>query len=147
MLKTKRGCFKKAIESIGKDKAKNIVQGTETCWFHWLNRVMEEKKERKRACGICIPCIVRRTGLQDNNYEWDLRKDEVRNNESLGMAFRSYFGFLEQVAKTENSHSEFFKLLPASGKNLVATEDAISLEDLHSLFLTFSKEFMETFEI
>lgn len=146
-LDTKRACFNKAAGAIGEAEAKEIVQKTMTCWFHWSNRVIGGKKKKPgRPCGVCIPCIVRRTGLQYYNYEWDLREDHVRNDPHLGMSFRSYFGFLEQVAKTENSPAEFYRLLPASGRSLVAPNGEISLQDLHTLFLQFSKEFMETYQ-
>lgn len=146
LLYTKRDCYNEAMESIGRIKSKEIVHKTETCWFFRSNRVVGGKKKPGIHCGVCIPCILRRTALQDDMYQWDLRKDSIRNDQKLGISFRSYYGFLEQVAKTKNSSSEFYRLLPAPGRSLVAPEGPISLQDLHKLFLRFSKEFIETYQ-
>src|SRR6185369_10977013 len=88
MLKTKRDCFVESSSIIGRAKAKTILDKTETCWFHRSNRVVGGKKKPGKACGVCIPCIVRRTALRDNNYEWDLRKEQVQNDPKLGRAYR-----------------------------------------------------------
>ncbi len=146
LLCTKRDCYNKAAKSIGRAKAKEIVQKTVTCWYHWSNRIRGGEKKPGLPCGVCIPCIVRRTGFQYDTYQWDLRKDSIRNDIMIGRSFRSYFGFLEQVAKTKSSLTEFYRLLPATGRSLISPEGAILLEDLHTLFLKFSGEFMETYQ-
>lgn len=145
LLSTKRECFNKTIKSVGKAKAVKIAQKTITCWYHWSNRVVGGSKKPGTPCGVCIPCIIRRTALQDHDYQWDLRQDSIRNDPKLGVSFRSYFGFLEQIAKTKEASSEFYSLLPTPGRNLVALKGSSYLKDLHRLFLKFSDEFTETF--
>lgn len=145
VLKTKRDCFNEAAAAIGKARATEALKKTETCWFHYSNRVVGGNKRPGIACGVCIPCIVRRTGLQDDEYEWDLREERWQNDPKLGRAFRSYFGFLQEVAKTKGSAAKFYLLLPAAGRNLVDPGGAVALADLHALFLKFSDEFMKTY--
>jgi 7-cyano-7-deazaguanine synthase in queuosine biosynthesis len=146
LLSTKRECFNKTIKSVGKAEALKIAQKTTTCWYYSSNRVVGGSKKPGTHCGVCIPCIVRRTALQDDDYQWDLRQDSIRNDPKLGRSFRSYFGFLEEITKTKKASSEFYRLLPAPGRNLVALKESSYLKDLHRLFLNFSDEFMETFQ-
>jgi 7-cyano-7-deazaguanine synthase in queuosine biosynthesis len=146
---TKRQCFEKAEKvptgMTRKREIREIVQDTETCWFHWANRVGGGKKKPGLSCGVCIPCILRRTGLKDDAYQFDLRKDAVRNDPGLGSAFRAYNRFIRLVAETKESPAEFYRVLPAAGRSLVDPGGAMELQDLHKLFLTFSNEFTKTF--
>ena len=144
-LKTKRDCFVESSSIIGRARAQTILEKTETCWFHWSNRVVGGEKKPGRACGVCIPCIVRRTALRDNNYEWDLRKEKVQNDSKLGRAYRSYFGFTQEISKTKGSPGRFYRLLPATGRSLVDPDGALELDQLHSLFFKFSNEFGKTY--
>jgi hypothetical protein len=79
-------------------------------------------------------------------YRWDLREGAVKNDATLGAAFRSYFLFLDQVGKTKDAAARFYRLLPAAGRNLVS-QDPFTLEKLHRLFLSVSNEFMEAYEL
>jgi 7-cyano-7-deazaguanine synthase in queuosine biosynthesis len=145
VLKTKRDCFEEAARTIGKSKAAAVLEKTETCWFHWSNRVVGGMKKPGRPCGVCIPCMVRRTALRNNEYEWDLREAWVQNDLKLGRAYRSYFGFTQEVSKTKGSPGQFHKLLPAGGRSLVDPDGPLKLDELHSLFLKFSSEFAQTY--
>jgi 7-cyano-7-deazaguanine synthase in queuosine biosynthesis len=146
---TKRQCFEKAKEtSTGTTREREIgeiVQDTETCWFHWANRVVRGKKKPGLSCGVCIPCILRRTALKDDAYAFDLRENAVRGDPQLGIAFRAYNRFLRLVKQTEKSSAEFYRVLPAAGRRLVDPGGAMELQRLHKLFLTFANEFIETF--
>jgi 7-cyano-7-deazaguanine synthase in queuosine biosynthesis len=147
-LKTKRKCFEEAVKSVGGKKAKELAKQTITCWYHWANFGTGGKSKKPgEPCGVCIPCIVRRTALQDRNYMWDLKDDDEKNNPARGLSFRSYFGFLKQVADTEGSPEKFYLMLPAEGRRLISLKGPEHLNNLHKLFLQFSEEFMETFNI
>lgn len=163
-LLTKRDCFNKAVEKIGREKAADAVKKSETCWFQASNRIVKpadkklqrSKKGGKKAwqkkpgtpCGVCIPCIIRRTGFQDDvgQYRWDLTRDAVRNDPRLGAPFRSYFLLLDQIADTKETPTEFYRVLPAAGRDLV-TQGYFSLKDLHQLLLRFAEEFVETYDL
>lgn len=144
---TKRACVTQAIKSIGKSKGMRLLSETETCWFLWSHRVIGGPKKPGVPCGICIPCIVRRTTGIDEKYAYDLLRRKVRNNERQGANFRSYYIFLQHVLKSRRSPADFYAMLPTSGRELIAPGMPLSLEDLHRLFLTFGKEFMNVFKL
>lgn len=164
LLLTKRGCFDKAAGRLGKAEAARIIRKTETCWFYASNRIIkpadEELQKREQdgkkswqkkpgtPCGICIPCVIRRTAFQGDvdEYRWDLKENAVKNDPRLGAAFRSYFLLLDRIADTEKSPAEFYRLLSAAGRDLVA-EGYLSLGDLHQLFLEFAKEFFDAYDL
>jgi len=144
---TKRTCVEQAGNRLGKSKIVQLLGQTETCWFLWSHRVIGGSKRPGVPCGICIPCIVRRTTKVPEKYAFDLRLRKVRNNPRQGTNFRSYYIFLEQVLKTKGSPAKFYAMLPPSARELTGTGSPISLNDAHQLFLKFGKEFMNTFRL
>lgn len=145
LLLTKQECVHGLVKSIGEPKALRLLSKTETCWFHWSNRVVGGKKPPGVPCGLCIPCIVRRTAIPHEVYEYDLRRDNIKNDTKKGLAFRSYFGFLDRVIRAGRAPTRFYALLPAAGRDLVGLGKSIPLNDLHRLFLKFAREFMRTY--
>jgi 7-cyano-7-deazaguanine synthase in queuosine biosynthesis len=143
---TKRQCLQEARRVIGPNVMDEIAERTETCWFHWSNRVTGGRKTPGVACGVCIPCLVRRTAMPDEAYAWDLRKDRVRNDPNLGLAFRSYYGFLREVDGARHSLGSFYRILPVPGRELHIT-GLLTLQELYDLFERFANEFMETFRL
>jgi 7-cyano-7-deazaguanine synthase in queuosine biosynthesis len=144
---TKRGCVAQAVKAIGKPTAAQLLERTETCWFLSFNHAIGGKKRPGVPCGICVPCIVRRTALPGERYAYDLLKRRVRNNERQGVGFRSYYVFLDRVLKTKGAVGDFYALLPPSGRQLLSDGSVLSLSDLHKLFLDFAKDFMATFDV
>jgi 7-cyano-7-deazaguanine synthase in queuosine biosynthesis len=145
LLRTKRECLHLAMRARGSSQALELAARTETCWYHWSNRIPGDKgKTPGDRCGVCVPCVIRRTALPGEDVYKDLMSDDVRNDPRLGVAFRSYYGFLERVVQTQESQAEFYEILPPMGRDLVM-EGTLSLEDLHGLFLRFAVEFMDTF--
>jgi len=144
---TKRACVEQAIRAIGRAKTMKLLGETETCWFLWSHLVIGGRKRPGVPCGICIPCIIRRTTKVDEKYSYDLLQSKVRNNERQGANFRSYYIFLKQVLKTKKSSADFYAILPPSGRELLAANSSLSLDELHRLFLDFAKEFMSTFKL
>lgn len=144
---TKRDCAQEAAKAIGKAKCRELLEMTETCWFHWSNRVIGGSKPPGKPCGICIPCIVRRTAMPGENYAYDLLDDNVKEDPRQGQNFRSYYLLLSRILKTRRSPGEFYALLPPIGRELVNSDSSLSLNDLHQLFLRFGKEFMKTFNM
>lgn len=145
LLLTKRGCLQEATKAIGKLRALQLLKKTETCWYHWSNRVIGGTKTPGVACGICIPCIVRHTAMPEEVVQYNLSRDKEKNDPKRGTAFRSYFGFLDRIIKTGRSPAQFYALLPAAGRNLIDT--GFPLTDLHRLFLKFAHEFMQTYHL
>src|SRR5262249_1832378 len=88
LLSTKRESLAVAARAARGLDLGNIVGKTESCWYFSSNRMPGRKKRPGRPCGICIPCVVRRTALPEERCELDLREDRVRNGELSGRVFR-----------------------------------------------------------
>jgi len=144
---TKRGCVQTATAAVGEEKITEILKRTETCWYHWSNRIRGGKKKPGVPCGTCVPCVVRRTALPDEAYANDLLKDSVRNHKVKGATFRSYYGFLSRVIEAGNSPEKFYTALPPAGKTTLISGSGISLNGLQKLFSTFAQEFMQTYRL
>lgn len=142
---TKRECVKQATSSSKLPNAEMLLASTQTCWFYRSNRIVGADKHPNTACGVCVPCLLRRTALTNERFEYDLRKDSVRNHRTKGRAFRSYYGFLSRTLSCKDMR-EFYSVLPAAGRDLLAT-GPLSLLDLYKLFRRFATEFMETYDV
>jgi hypothetical protein len=139
---TKRQEVKAAGERISGRMATKLFAKTETCWSHWACHVYGEEKNPGVPCGVCIPCIIRRTALPSDRFEIDLTKRKNQNHEKMGQAFRSYLAFLESVRNC-GSADKFYTLLPSHVRQLV--HGSVRLKTVYGLFLRFGEEFMETF--
>ena len=142
---TKRECVKKAAGGSKRDDVQALLLRTQTCWFFRANRMPGAKKQPNRACGVCIPCLLRRTAMPDDDYVYDLTKDSNRNSRVKGAAFRSYYGFLSRTLSCRDER-EFYRVLPAAGRDVVAT-GAMQLADIYNLFRRFATEFMNTYGV
>jgi 7-cyano-7-deazaguanine synthase in queuosine biosynthesis len=138
--------YKTKRESVAAapQRFRKLLERTETCWYLYANHISGKKKSLRVACGACIPCLLRRTALSDEERTIDLNQDKYRNDEKLGRAFRSYYAFLQDVRDCGNASPRFFQLLSADGRDLMM-RDGIPLDKLHRLFRTFAKEFLATF--
>jgi hypothetical protein len=147
LLKTKRECYLAAVKSIGQELADKAIKRTETCWFLYSNRTTAGEKKPSVPCGVCIPCIVRRTAFSKDKQTWDLTKDTNKNDDKIGIYFRSYYGFVEQILGTKNSPYEFYRILPSVGRQLIGVTPEMTLINLHALFYKFAEEFMDTYQV
>jgi len=139
---TKRQEVAAAGQCISACMAKELFAKTETCWSHWACHVHGVDKYPGVPCGVCIPCIIRRTALPSDRFHIDLRKRTYQNHEKLGQAFRSYLAFVESVLNC-GSAEKFYTLLPSHVRQLVS--NSVERRAVHRLFVRFGKEFMETF--
>jgi 7-cyano-7-deazaguanine synthase in queuosine biosynthesis len=148
---TKREALTAAQRKVSIEVMDRVLAQTETCWYHWSNRVPGEK-ERERSklpgqpCGVCIPCIVRWTARPGEPICYDLRTEAVRSHEIFGRAFRSYAGFLSELAGAEDNEGAIYRALPPAGRELLRLE-VMNLGEIRQLFGTFAGEFFESFEI
>lgn len=142
---TKKACVEQARKAMKGKPASQLLGNTQTCWYLWSNRIPGDQKQPGIPCGICIPCLVRRTAIPGERYEYDLQKDSIRNHPQKGLAFRSYYGFLDRVLKAGRSTNRFYGVLPAAGRSLLSGPRPLPLGDVRGLFLSFGKEFMDAF--
>ena len=165
-LRTKREAIIKAQEKLNNDSLfKDIIKMTETCWYIQSNQLGKDEngvllqKNNNEACGVCIPCIIRRTAIPNGNFSYDIiksaanRRIEILDNNVSGVNFRAYLSFVQEILLTfsekdgtitELRPHEFYSILPPGGRDLIDSKD-VSLEDLHSLFARFALEFRETY--
>jgi 7-cyano-7-deazaguanine synthase in queuosine biosynthesis len=160
LLHTKRQCCDLAKKEAGIAKFESLARETETCWHFWSNRLPgarpeSDKKPKKSPgehCGVCIPCIVRRTALDDTSrsvaaraqpYACDITRAKWQNHPRFGRDYRAYYGFVDVVGAT-GSLTQFYRVLPAPGRQLF-TDNAITAQDLYKLLHAFADEFKETF--
>jgi hypothetical protein len=139
---TKREEVEAAGRQITAGLATELFAKTETCWSHWACHVHGIRKDPGVPCGVCIPCIIRRTALPSDRFRIDLTKRAGQNHEKMGRAFRSYLAFLETVLNC-GSAEKFYTLLPGHVRQLVP--HSVKLKTVYGLFVRFGKEFMQTF--
>lgn len=144
--RTKREVVKEMRARLGTRRTAELLAQTDTCWSHWAPHVHGIPKRPGVPCGICVPCIVRRTALPDEKYRIDLAKARWQNHPVIGDAFRAYFTFLESVRRCR-SDAEFYQLLPGQGRLLVTSGDGLNVDEALDLFRRFQREFSRTFEV
>ena len=139
---TKRQEVEAARRGVGADLAAELFAKTETCWSYWACHVHKVEKDPGTSCGVCIPCIIRRTALPSDPFEIDLSKRKYQNDDKMGQAFRSYFAFLQSVGACRSA-DEFYVLLPSHVRQLVPS--SVDLKTIYRLFVRFGEEFTGTF--
>ena len=134
------------VEAVGQlvtaEVAAELFAKTETCWSHWACHVHGVGKDPGVPCGVCIPCIIRRTALPSDSFRIDLTKRTHQNDAKMGQAFRSYLAFLESVLHC-GSAEKFYTFLPGHVRQLVP--GSVKLKTVYGLFVRFGQEFMQTF--
>jgi len=146
---TKREAVQALRKNIGAKRAAQVTSATQTCWNFSAPHVFgvrtlgSETKHPNEHCGICIPCIIRRTALPQGRFSFDLRRSSVRKHPKLGAHLLEYLELLSAVRDTSTS-DDFRTTLPAEALDLL---DAgwTDLGSLERLFRQFAKEFFDTF--
>jgi 7-cyano-7-deazaguanine synthase in queuosine biosynthesis len=145
-LLTKREAVKRAEAAIGSEKTRAAISKTQSCWGYSSPRMPGGIKKRPgRHCGVCIPCIIRRTAFPDGEFARDLMLDKWKNSSFCGHHFRAYHGFLERVQGIGQDDARFFLLLDGSTRTDLIGGGYCSLQELRSLYQRFAQEFKETF--
>jgi 7-cyano-7-deazaguanine synthase in queuosine biosynthesis len=148
-LMTKRQAVKALEESVGQRTAAQIISITETCWnltaphAFGIRRLRSQVKHVNEQCGVCIPCIIRRTALPKEHVAFDLRLNMVRNHPKLGAYFMEYIELLSAIRSAKNT-AEFRFALPSEARELL-DDNWIELGLLEKLWRVFADEFFETF--
>lgn len=143
---TKREAFAEASRTVGRKAMESLLPLTDTCWFHWSNKIPGSNKRPGIACGVCIPCIVRRTAVPGDRFYLDLCRDSVRNHATHGRAFRSYAGFAQELRAVGKSDAALYRTLPAEATELIRL-GAMDLPTIARLLRTFATEFNDSFDL
>ena len=146
VLTTKRQAAEAAKKAIGLEAAVKAISVTQSCWGYWAPRLQGGGKKRPgKHCGVCIPCIVRRTAFPEGRYARDLTIDRWKNSPACGLHFRAYHGFLERVRDAAEDDARFFLLLDGAARTDLIGRGYQSPSQLRSLYTAFADEFQETF--
>lgn len=149
---TKREVVQYLRKWAGSDERfRQVVKETETCWYLKSTMIAGTvKKTTTEACGICIPCLVRKAALQcdDTSTAVDLtnRRDPNFSNDVVRTNVESYLDMAERMLGDNYGVEPFFSDLPrVTASFLAAKNDVLSLQDAYELFRRFSHELIETF--
>ena len=142
---TKRECVSKLGAAVRTSDFPEVISLTDTCWQLYSPKVRGRPKKPGVPCGVCIPCIIRRTAIDEDGYAFDLTKRRIQFSPALGADFRAYLALAQKI-KSCNNKAEFYRVLPWEGKALIR-DGHLSLDEIYSLFERFAEEFWETFEL
>jgi hypothetical protein len=146
---TKRQAVNALIRNVGEERANKITPITESCWnlaaphAFGVSKLGRFQKRVNLQCGVCIPCIIRRSALPGEEYAFDLRVDRVRNHPQLGAFFLEYLELVSAIRSSVNT-AEFRRALPAEGLDLI-DGGWTTLSALEQLWRTFADEFHQSF--
>lgn len=149
--KTKRQAVLEFRSVVGTKKADDILAKTQSCWFYsyhqFHSRFKREriKKKPHQHCGLCVPCLVRRTAFRDNNYSLDPRTPPayVKDEANVSYNYDAYLAFSRLVqahrATPEGLRRELLRF------GIILDPEAGPWDSLHPLIVQFSRDFIDAF--
>jgi 7-cyano-7-deazaguanine synthase in queuosine biosynthesis len=146
---TKREAVQALERKMGVQRAAQIASATQSCWnlsaphVFGVRELGPDIKHANEQCGVCVPCIVRRTALPRERFAFDLRRNAVRNHPKLGAHFLEYLELVSAVRDAVTT-ADLRTILPAEALELI-DDGWIDLSAIERLFRQFAKEFFETF--
>ena len=152
--KTKREVGAALAAALGPRQADDLLRETETCWHLFQPKVGSLKKKNGQPCGVCTPCIVRRTArpaeaAPDARFKWpgyafDLRKPRYQNHPKAGTTFRAYLELVD-IALTAPSDAALIDDLAPEAQALI--DDVANEALVAGVLRRFAGEFCDTFGI
>jgi hypothetical protein len=144
---TKREGYQQLVDRLGPGRAQDIANDTETCWALRSPRSPGGEKKPGVACGVCIPCLVRRTAVLSGRFKWDLTRTAAKNHPQRGRAFWAYYNFLRRVRATAADRpAAMLPLLDGLTRGMMTGQEA-ELAAVFRLYRQFASEFWETFSV
>jgi 7-cyano-7-deazaguanine synthase in queuosine biosynthesis len=148
---TKRQAVAAMRRKLGVKRAAELESVTQSCWNLSAPHVFgvrtfdRQTKHVNEQCGVCIPCIIRRTALPREDFAFDLNRPAVRNHSSLGVHFLEYAEFVLAI-RAAIGQAGLRHILPAEALNLI-DGGWTDLKLLDTLLRRFAQEFVDTFEL
>jgi 7-cyano-7-deazaguanine synthase in queuosine biosynthesis len=134
-------------EKLGEPRTEQLLSRTETCWRHYQAHVGGKKKQPGQPCGVCTPCIVRRTARPDETgFACDLQLERTRRHPRLGLTFRAYLELLDIAFRSSDDHELVGSLAPEA-RALIGSGNGLSIKEAARLIRQFSDEFCDAFGI
>jgi len=155
LLLTKREEAAAFAKAAGADLAESVLRRTQTCWRLSQAHVGGRSKKPFVPCGVCTPCIVRRTARPSEaakgtwegwrGFAFDLKKPSIRNS-NIGTSFRAYLE-LVGIALHAAGDREMIEDLAPEARALIGGDAGPTEQEAATLLRRFAHEFCETFEI
>lgn len=153
---TKREVGAALADALGKRKADDLVAKTETCWYLAQAQVGGHRKSPGQPCGVCTPCIVRRTarpkeattGVWRGNtgYAFDLTHPEFAIDDRRGTSFRAYLELVDIALSAPDDGALINELAPEA-RALIDETNGPGEELVAGVLRRFAGEFCDTFGI
>lgn len=122
-----------------------VLSKTETCWYHYSNFSLDGKpKQPNKACGICIPCLIRRLADPGFEFEFDILKRKINSNDKVNFIYSTYLAFVERIEQSKKFNSFYVNVLDGYTRELV-DNNILHIDKLFILFKQFSKDFRKIF--
>ena len=154
--KTKREVGAALTAALGAGPAEDLLRQTETCWYLFQPTVGGLRKENGRPCGVCTPCIVRRTARPAEasvgawpdwrGYAFDLREPQHRDHPVVGTTFRAYLELVD-IALTARSDAALVDDLAPEARALINEVAGPGEALVAGVLRRFASEFCDTFGI
>lgn len=153
---TKREVVDTFFRTCDPTLAEHVLRETQTCWRLSQPSVGGAPKDPWVPCGVCTPCIVRRTARPGEarkgawkgwkGYAYDLKKRKVQADEKLGRSFGAHLELVEIALNNTNDYALIEELAPEA-RELVGASAGPTVADAASLLRRFALEFCDTFDI
>jgi hypothetical protein len=154
--KTKREVGEALAAALGAGPAEALLRETETCWYLFQPKVGGLEKGNGQPCGVCTPCIVRRTARPAEaaagtwpgwrGYAFDLREPRYRDHPVVGTTFRAYLELVD-IALTARNDAALIDDLAPEARALIDEVDGPSEILVAGVLRRFAGEFCDTFGI
>ncbi|SFT82650.1 7-cyano-7-deazaguanine synthase (queuosine biosynthesis) [Paraburkholderia aspalathi] len=137
---TKREAADRLGRVHGPSQLKAILSKTETCWSLASRQVLGSVSKRPGTpCGVCIPCIVRRTALKRDPLDYAInltsRRDPYFNDANVRIHVDAYLSWAHKVSHGDYSLEAFEFDAPkilrdaiAHSNGLLTPESALALQ-------------------
>jgi 7-cyano-7-deazaguanine synthase in queuosine biosynthesis len=147
LQQTKRQVFGYLERLLDPAEANRIAGLTETCWYVQSNQYRRGRPKRNgEPCGLCVPCVVRRTALLRPEGSYDLRKQKVRKDLELSLHYHQIDAFVSRVEAARSDPEVFLTELPSWVADLPLERDLkLNNVALFGLFDQFAREFRTAF--
>lgn len=156
VLHTKRETVADLLAARPPKLANALLDKTETCWYGIQAHVGGVPKTPWQPCGVCTPCLVRRTARPQEipkppsgkwrGYAFDLRKPADRERPKLGISFRGYLELIDIVA-ANTTDAELIAELAPEARALIGRPPGPREADVVDLLRRFAAEFRDTYGI
>ncbi|WP_175429653.1 hypothetical protein [Azospirillum argentinense] len=153
---TKREVGEALVAAIGKERAEELFRRTETCWYLFQPRVGGLEKANGQPCGVCTPCIVRRTARPAESaagawpgwlgYAFNLTDPQYGEHPVVGTTFRAYLELID-ITLTAPSDTALIDDLAPEARALIDEVHGPDEALVAGVLRRFASEFCDTFGI